>query len=192
MSLLAAVVLPGCAGFKTGWDGNNPPPLLISPSVLGEHTLEQRLTIQWPGASRTLDTVTETSGERLTLIVTAFGMRMMSVEWDGRKLVEKRVTSKMPKGARILNDFFLASAPEAALKKAIPGVVSIRTKNVFTAPEEDAGSDDISRIDEREIIVDGKRAAHIRYTRYKSGALQKIELSRPGSGYTLIIDSHEL
>ncbi|MDR2451056.1 MAG: DUF3261 domain-containing protein [Candidatus Accumulibacter sp.] len=92
----------------------------ISPAVLGEHTVEQQLLIRWPGGERSLDAVLEIAGGRLRLVLMSFGLRVMSLEYDGETLAEERYVPHAPDGARMLNDLLAIAAPADELRRALP------------------------------------------------------------------------
>jgi hypothetical protein len=115
--LLTALSLTACASF---WLSGGLPLLKIPPATLGAKTVEQRLTIVWPGKQRTLEMVLDIGADTLSVVSLAFGARLFSFDYDGRKITE---TQPLPGGlsaTRITNDLLLAYAPLDALRAALP------------------------------------------------------------------------
>jgi hypothetical protein len=116
-ALLAALGLTACASF---WLSGGLPLLKISPATLGVQTVEQRTAIAWPGKQKTLEVVLDIQDGTMSVIGMAFGTRLFSFDYDGKKITE---TQSLPQGlsaTRIVNDLLLAYAPLEALRAALP------------------------------------------------------------------------
>ncbi|MDR2173136.1 MAG: DUF3261 domain-containing protein [Burkholderiales bacterium] len=116
-ALLAALVLTACASF---WLSGGLPLLRIAPAALGERTVEQRLTIVWANKQRTLETVLDIHADSLTVIGMAFGARLFSFDYNGKRTVETQPLPANLSAARIMNDVLLAYAPLDTLRDALP------------------------------------------------------------------------
>ncbi|MDR0700921.1 MAG: DUF3261 domain-containing protein [Azoarcus sp.] len=181
--LIARFLLVGCASCLVACAalGRGPfaPGLLrIAPAALGERTVEQRLVMRWPGGERSMDAVLEIAEGRLQLVMMAFGMRLLSLEYDGETLNEQRFVPHAPEGGRILNDLLLIGAPLEALRRALPaGASATETR-----------ADGKAR---REFVQDGVTQAVIDYDT-ASPWQGKVTYTQRVMGYELILESHEI
>jgi hypothetical protein len=112
-AFLGACAFPG-SGAATGTL------LSVAPETLGERTLEQRLVMRWPDGERSLEAALEISEGKLRLALMSFGMRVSTLEYNGRTLDETRHLPQAPPGARIINDLLMMAAPLEALRTALP------------------------------------------------------------------------
>jgi hypothetical protein len=158
--------------------GTLAPPLKIALAALGEHMVEQQLVMRWPGGERAMDAILEIAGGRLRLVMLAFGMRITSLEYDGKELAEQRFVPHAPDGARILNDLLLIAAPLEDLRRALPPGTSVS----------EARENGRMR---REIVMDGATLAVIDYET-ESPWKGKVTFAHLAIGYELILESHEI
>ncbi|GHD69034.1 DUF3261 domain-containing protein [Jeongeupia chitinilytica] len=118
--LIVAAVLLALAGCATLLSGGLPL-LQVAPAAFGgERVLEQRLTMRWPGETRTLDIVASIDDRTVSLVGLALGVRLFSIDYDGRTL---RSTENVPMALpaeRMLDDFLIVHAPLPALQAALP------------------------------------------------------------------------
>jgi hypothetical protein len=161
-----------CALLKSA-DIVSPALLSISPTILGERTVEQRLVIRWSDEERSLEAVLEIAEGRLRLALMSFGMRISTLEYNGRTLEETRNLPQAPSGARMINDLLLIAAPQAALQAALPEGWKVTESET-----------------QREISQDGKTQVRIRYaadTPWRG----RVIFEHLALNYQLILDSHE-
>ncbi|BCL77383.1 hypothetical protein JHS3_31190 [Jeongeupia sp. HS-3] len=117
MLLLSACLLAGCATLLSG----GLPLLQLPPAAFGgERVLEQRLTMRWPGETRTLDVVASIDDERVSLVGLALGVRLFSLDYDGKLLRSSENVKMALPAERMLNDFLIVHAPLDALRAALP------------------------------------------------------------------------
>ena len=132
LSLLAALTLTACASF---WLSGGLPLLKMAPETLGVQTVEQRLVIAWRDEQKTLEMVLDVHDGSLTMIGMAFGARLFSFDYDGKKIVETQPLPSSMSAKRIMNDLLLAFAPLDALRTALPPGWTVRevegTRQVF-------------------------------------------------------------
>ncbi|MDR0440825.1 MAG: DUF3261 domain-containing protein [Candidatus Accumulibacter sp.] len=167
-------VLGACAMLMPGREAG----LRISPAVLGEHVVEQQLLIRWPGGERSLDAVLQIADGRLHLVLMSFGMRIMSLEYDGETLTEERYVPHAPDGARMLDDLLAIAAPANELRRALPAG--------WELAEDPAG---------RTLFVAGAARVSIRYDGprgVRDPWRGKVTLKNHAEGYELILASHEI
>jgi hypothetical protein len=169
-----AALLAGCATLFRP----QTPLFAIAPASLGERTVEQRLSMRWPGEHRSVDAVLEITSERLRLVMFTFGMRLSSLEYDGRTVHETRHAPRLPPAERMVHDLLLIGTPLAELRSALPKNWSVT----------DYGERHPRR---REIKQDGDVLVVIRY--FSDSPWQgRVEFEHRALGYQLILDSHEL
>ncbi|MDR2032893.1 MAG: DUF3261 domain-containing protein [Azoarcus sp.] len=120
IGVFCAFCLAACALPVSGDAVESAPPLRVAPALLGERVVEQRLVIRWPGGERGADAVLEIGEGRLRLVMLAFGVRLMSLEYDGETLAEQRFAPDAPDGGRVLNDLLLIVTPLEDLRRALP------------------------------------------------------------------------
>ncbi|MBM3117126.1 DUF3261 domain-containing protein [Jeongeupia naejangsanensis] len=113
----AVLALAGCATLLSGGLSL----LQLPPAAFGgEHVLEQRLTMRWPGETRTLDVVASIDVQRISLVGLGLGVRLFSLDYDGRTVTAvENVPMALP-AERMLNDFLIVHAPLPALQAALP------------------------------------------------------------------------
>jgi len=178
--------LGACALLAPGRSG----PLKIAPAALGEHTVEQQLLIRWPGGERAMDAVLEISEARLRLVLMAFGLRVLSLDYDGEHLAEDRHVPHAPEGARILDDLLIVAAPKEALQDALPKGWELFEEAMSGVSE--AGETALAA--NRRIVVDGATRIDVHY----AGCLPanpwrcEVTLKNHAQGYELILNSHEI
>jgi hypothetical protein len=169
-SVACASVLCACALLAPAREAV----LRISPAVLGEHTVAQQLLIRWPGGERSLDAVLEIADGRLHLVLMTFGIRLMSLEYDGQTLAEERYVPHAPDGARMLDDLLAIATPADALRRALPAGWELL--------EDHAG---------RVLAADGVARVSIRYGTPDPWQ-GRVTLKNHAEGYELILVSHEI
>jgi hypothetical protein len=121
--LLVSLGLTACASF---WLAGGLPLMKIAPATLGVRTVEQRMSIAWSGEQKMLEAVFDIQADKMTVIGLAFGARLFSFDYDGKKITE---TQPLPGGmsaSRIANDLLLVYAPLDVLAAALPINWSIR------------------------------------------------------------------
>jgi hypothetical protein len=97
--------------------------LRLAPSTLGESiSVQQHLTVQRPGGTNDLDAALEVDPARVSLVGLALGMRVLSLEFDGKELTEWRhpMLPKQVRAADVLEDVQLTVWPVAAIAQALP------------------------------------------------------------------------
>ncbi|MDR3323324.1 MAG: DUF3261 domain-containing protein [Zoogloeaceae bacterium] len=181
LMLLAMLCLGGCALLRPVEPELLPPLLHIAPSLLGERTVEQRLVIRWPGGERSMEAVLEIAGDRLQLVALTFGMRLMSLEYDGVTVRAERALPMLPSGERMTNDLLMIAAPLDTLRRALPEnwrVTESKNEQQNTLRREIAQGDEIWGV--------------IDYASDTASPWQgRVEFTHT-EGYQLILDSHEL
>jgi len=169
--LACAAALAACRGGPRPLD---PGIFLLPPAAAGfEGSLAQEVSFE-KGETRFESTaLLEVSKEEVILVgLSPLGTRMITLRWDGRKLVQERAPS-IPKALPlelILRDVQLASWPAEAVRAELPG-------RRWTL--EDAGS-------ERTLLKDGRAVVRIRY----GGADRRrsdLEFEHLGLGYRMRI-----
>ncbi|MDR3299090.1 MAG: DUF3261 domain-containing protein [Candidatus Accumulibacter sp.] len=179
---LVILCLCACVTSSSPFEPELAPQLLaIAPGALGERTVEQRLVIRWPGGERSMDAVLEIAGGKLQLVMMSFGMRLMSVEYDGETVSATRHVPSAPPGERMINDLLMIAAPLEALRQALPANWSV-TENRDNA------------FRRREVARDGATRVVIDYPANATDSpwRGRVEFSHRALGYQLILDSHEL
>lgn len=97
--------------------------LRLAPSALGETiSVQQHLTVQRGSSSNDLDAALEVDPNKLTLVGLALGMRVLSLEFDGKELVEWRhpMLPSQVRAADVLEDVQLTLWPAADIARALP------------------------------------------------------------------------
>ncbi|MDR3056273.1 MAG: DUF3261 domain-containing protein [Zoogloeaceae bacterium] len=181
--LLAVATLGGCATASLLDNMALAPDVLtIAPEVLGGRTVEQRLSMRWSGGERSMETVVEIADGKLNLVALAFGMRLVSLEYDGITVDETRQTPMAPPGKRMVNDLLLVAAPLEDLRRALP--------EKWTVTERQASEAGAAFL-RREISENGKTQVVIDY--FSGSPWQgRVMVEHRALGYQLILDSHEL
>jgi hypothetical protein len=159
-----------------------PEVLGIAPEVLGERTVEQRLSMRWSGGERSMETVVEIADGKLTLVALAFGMRLASLEYDGKTVNETQQMPMAPPGRRMVNDLLLVAAPLEDLRRALPEGWTVQVSEVRHQESE---------VLRRELAQDGVTQVVIDY--FSGSPWQgRVTVEHRALGYQLILDSHEL
>jgi hypothetical protein len=164
--------------------------LPVSPAVLGDRTVEQQLQIRWQGGERVIDAALEIEDGRLRLVLMAFGMRVLSLDYDGKTFTQERFVPHAPDGVRILNDLMMIAAPRDELQNALPAGWTLEEH--LASGISDEGS--VSRAAGREIFADGVKQIEIHYADcFPANPWQgKVTLKNLAKGYELILISHEI
>ncbi|MCA1855372.1 DUF3261 domain-containing protein [Massilia oculi] len=116
----AALLLAACAATP-------PAParlgLRLAPAALGANiSVQQHLTVEREGKTNDLDAALEVDAERLSLVGLALGMRVLSLDFDGRELAEWRhpMLPSQVRAADVLEDLQLTLWPVEAIAAALP------------------------------------------------------------------------
>lgn len=119
-ALCAALMLAACAATP-------PAParlgLRLAPSTLGEAiSVQQHLTVERDGKTNDLDVALEVDANRLSLVGLALGMRVLSLDFDGRELTEWRhpMLPSQVRAADVLEDLQLTLWPVERIAQALP------------------------------------------------------------------------
>jgi hypothetical protein len=179
---LGVALLAGCAASSLDDMALAPEVLSIAPEVLGERTVEQRLSMRWSGGERSMETVVEIADGKLNLVALAFGMRLASLEYDGKTVNETRQTPMAPPGRRMVNDLLLVAAPLEDLRRALPEGWAVQESGI-RCQESEVLRREISENGVTQIVID-----------YFSGSpwRGRVTVEHRALGYQLILDSHEL
>lgn len=97
--------------------------LRLAPGALGETiSVQQHLTVQRGSSSNDLDAALEVDPKKLTLVGLALGMRVLSLEFDGKELTEWRhpMLPSQVRAADVLEDVQLTLWPAADIARALP------------------------------------------------------------------------
>lgn len=118
--LCAALLLAACTSAP-------PSParlgLRLAPAALGETiSVQQHLTVERDGKTNDLDAALEVDEKRINLVGLALGMRVLSLDYDGREITEWRhpMLPSQVKAADVLEDLQLTLWPVEAIAKALP------------------------------------------------------------------------
>lgn len=115
-----ALALTGCASKETGPARLG---LRLAPAALGETiSVQQHLTVQRGSATNDLDAALEVDPARVNLVGLALGMRVLSLQYDGRELTEWRhpMLPSQVRAADVLEDVQLTLWPVEAIARALP------------------------------------------------------------------------
>ena len=115
----AAIALGGCATKE----GPARLGLRLAPGALGETiSVQQHLTVQRGSSNNDLDAALEVDANKLTLVGLALGMRVLSLEYDGRELTEWRhaMLPAQVRAADVLEDVQLTLWPVAEIARVLP------------------------------------------------------------------------
>jgi len=116
----AALAIGGCA---TKTEGPARLGLRLAPSALGETiSVQQHLTVQRAGNTNDLDAALEVDANKVSLVGLALGMRVLSLEYDGRELTEWRhaMLPAQVRAADVLEDVQLTLWPVAEIARVLP------------------------------------------------------------------------
>lgn len=97
--------------------------LRLAPAALGASiSVQQHLTVQRGARTDDLDAALEVDANRLTLVGLALGMRVLSLEYDGRELTEWRhpMLPAQVRAADVLEDLQLTLWPAVDIARALP------------------------------------------------------------------------
>lgn len=97
--------------------------LRLAPAALGETiSVQQHLTVERDGKTNDLDAALEVDGTNINLVGLALGMRVLSLDYDGREITEWRhpMLPSQVKAADVLEDLQLTLWPVEAIAKALP------------------------------------------------------------------------
>lgn len=118
--LAAALLLAACTATP-------PAParlgLRLAPAALGETiSVQQHLTVERAGKTNDLDAALEVDASRVSLVGLALGMRVLSLDFDGRELTEWRhpMLPSQVRAADVLEDLQLTLWPVEAIAQALP------------------------------------------------------------------------
>jgi len=118
--LICALLLAACA--------TTPPAaarlgLRLAPAALGETiSVQQHLTVERAGKTNDLDAALEVDATRINLVGLALGIRVLSLDYDGREISEWR-HPMLPNEVRagdVLEDLQLTLWPVEAIAAALP------------------------------------------------------------------------
>lgn len=118
--LVAALLVGGCA---TRQEGPARLGLHLAPAALGETiSVQQHLTVQRVGNTNDLDAALEVDAHKVSLVGLALGMRVLSLEYDGKNLTEWRhaMLPAQVRAADVLEDVQLTLWPVAEIARALP------------------------------------------------------------------------
>jgi len=97
--------------------------LRLAPSALGQTiSVQQQLTVERAGATNDLLAALEVDPQRIKLVGLAMGMRVLSLEFDGRALTEWRhpMLPAQVRAADVLEDLQLTLWPAPEIARALP------------------------------------------------------------------------
>jgi uncharacterized protein YbdZ (MbtH family) len=112
--------------------------LALSPASFGRTlSLQQQVHVEYAGRTVDLDAVLDIAPDSLTLVGMAFGQRMLTLRYNGVKLVERRhpMLPRDVRGADILTDVQMALWPADAVRAALPAgwtLVDSDTQRTFS------------------------------------------------------------
>lgn len=178
VSMLAMLVVSGCATQPALPASQIPEPKLSPASFGGDVSLAQRLSFERNGEvpgnpPRTLDALLEIDSKSVRLAGIAMGQRVLSLAWDGTTLAVKR-HPQLPAQvdpARVLRDIQYAYWPTTVIESVLPAGWSLQ----------DDGS-------QRRLLHDGREVLRIDYDaspRWNG----KLRLDNQREGYRLSIQS---
>jgi len=97
--------------------------LRLAPAALGETiSVQQHLTVERAGKTNDLDAALEVDANRINLVGLALGMRVLSLDYDGREISEWRhpMLPNEVRAADVLEDLQLTLWPVEAIAAALP------------------------------------------------------------------------
>jgi len=97
--------------------------LRLAPAALGETiSVQQQLTVERAGSTNDLVAALEVDPQHVSLVGLALGMRVLSLEFDGRELTEWRhpMLPSQVRAADVLEDLQLTLWPLAEIARALP------------------------------------------------------------------------
>ena len=116
-----AVLLAGCATAP-------PAPLArlglkLSPAALGETvSVQQHLIVERGGRIDELDAIVEIDAQQVQMVGLAFGMRVLSLNYDGKELTSWRhmMLPKQVRAEDVLEDIQLSMWPAETIARSLP------------------------------------------------------------------------
>ncbi len=116
-------LLGGCALWPWAADLRVPVPVAEVPTeVMGISAVAQRIRVRGDGPPQVLDTLLELGAGRFAVAAIAFGVRLGSARWDGRRIRVQGPRSRWGgvAGASIVRDLVVAALPLDALRAGLP------------------------------------------------------------------------
>ena len=107
--------------------------LRLAPAALGESiSVQQHLTVERGGKTNDLDAALEVDANRVSLVGLAMGMRVLSLDFDGRELTEWRhpMLPSQVRAADVLEDLQLTLWPVAEVARALPAGWKVEEKGL--------------------------------------------------------------
>ena len=107
--------------------------LRLAPAALGEAiSVQQHLTVERAGKTNDLDAALEVDAGRVSLVGLAMGMRVLSLDFDGRELTEWRhpMLPAQVRAADVLEDLQLTLWPVAEIARALPAGWKVEEKGL--------------------------------------------------------------
>lgn len=120
--LLLVLMLSGCAFAPTD-PASARLGLQLNPAELGQSiALQQHLTIERNGKTDEMDAALEVDASQLQLVGLAFGQRVLSLNYDGKKLTSWRhfMLPEQVRAEDILEDMQLTLWPLESVSRALP------------------------------------------------------------------------
>jgi hypothetical protein len=120
LAFAAALLLAACSATPAGPARLG---LRLAPAALGESiSVQQHLTVEREGKTNDLDAALEVDAKRINLVGLALGMRVLSLDYDGRELSEWRhpMLPSQVRAADVLEDLQLTLWPVDAIARALP------------------------------------------------------------------------
>ncbi len=110
------------------------PPLRLAPAALGHDLAEQqRLVFRFGTHVRELDALLEVDAGDVRLAVQAMGRTGVTLQWDGKDLVEQRAPwlPAAVRGERVLDDVQFSLWPAEAVRAALPAGWELVERGAF-------------------------------------------------------------
>ncbi|NNG21864.1 DUF3261 domain-containing protein [Telluria aromaticivorans] len=107
--------------------------LRLAPAALGASiSVQQHLTVERAGKTNDLDAALEVDGSRVSLVGLAMGMRVLSLDFDGRELREWRhpMLPSQVRAADVLEDLQLTLWPVAEIARVLPAGWKVEDKGL--------------------------------------------------------------
>ncbi len=118
LTLSVALALAGCATAPPARLG-----LTLAPAALGQSiALAQHLKVERDGRIDELDAALEVDADHLELVGLAFGQRVLTVSYDGKKLTSWRhlMLPRQVRAEDVLEDLQLTLWPAESIARALP------------------------------------------------------------------------
>ncbi len=131
-------IVPVCAALLLAACTATPPAparlgLRLAPAALGTSiSVQQHLTVERDGKTNDLDAALEVDAQRISLVGLALGMRVLSLDYDGREIAEWRhpMLPSQVRAADVLEDLQLTLWPVEAIAQALPPGWQIEEKGL--------------------------------------------------------------